>query len=130
MTFPLSGKASTYSDWFVGKRTSSGDIYTHEGYTAALLPRSNWHALALGTLLKLTHGERRVVVKVNDRGAGRVVHGVADVTRIIDLSRAAMATLLGVPTASLTEASSGVITLDRIEVAPPGTALGPAGPAR
>lgn len=125
MTFPLSGKASTYSDWFVGKQTASGDIYRPEGYTAALLPKTNWHALALGTRLKLTHDGRQVVVKANDRGAGRVVHGVADVTRVLDLSRAAMAVLLGVETSSLTESSAGVITVNRIEVAPPGTPLGP-----
>ena len=125
MTFPLSGKASTYSDWFVGKQTASGALYTPSGFTAALLPRTNWHALALGTRLKLTHGARRVVVEVNDRGAGRVAHGVADATRILDLSRAAMASLLGVETSALTESSAGVITLDRIEVAPPGTPLGP-----
>ena len=125
MTFPLSGKASTYSDWFVGKQTASGDIYTHEGYTAALLPKTNWHALALGTRLKLTHDGRRVVVKVNDRGAGRIVHGVGDPSRVLDLSRAAMAALLGVKTSTLTESTAGVITLDRIELAPPSASLGP-----
>ena len=125
ISFPLSGKASTYSDSFVGRKTASGDIYRHEAFSAALLPRANWFSISLGTRLKLTHGNYSVVVEVNDRGAGRVVHGVADATRVLDLSRAAMAILLNVKLSDLTESSGGVITLDRIEIVPSTTHLGP-----
>jgi rare lipoprotein A len=128
MDFPKSGEASTYSDYFVGRRTASGDRYSHDGYTAAVLPQSRWYALPMGTLLQLAYMGRRVVVKVNDRGAGKIVKGKADEGRVLDLSRAAMACLKGVATDSITDANAGVIDLVDIRIMPPMTALGPVKP--
>lgn len=62
MGLPVSGVASTYSDFFLNKMTASGDLYTHTAYTAALLPRERWHAVPLGTKLKLTYQGRSVIV--------------------------------------------------------------------
>jgi rare lipoprotein A (peptidoglycan hydrolase) len=123
--FPSSGQASTYADYFERRTTSNGDTYRHSGYTAALLPRSHWHSFAMGTLLRLTYRDRQVIVKVNDRGAGKVINGVADDTRVLDLSRAAMAYLIGVKTEDITDDNASVITLDKIEVMPLGTPVGP-----
>ena len=126
MGLPLSGRASSYSNYFSGKPTASGQPYSHSGFTAALLPKSNWHALPLGTLVKLTYLGRSVVVKVNDRGAGDIKDGVnKDPSRVLDLSRSAMAVLLGVSSGSVTDSSAGVINIERIEVVPSGTPLGP-----
>lgn len=119
MAFPTSGEASTYSDYFKGKRTSNGDIYSHEEYTAALLPKSRWYDLPMGTHLRLTYMGRQVVVKVNDRGAG------AGINRVLDLSRAAMAYLLGQSVSNITDANAGVIQLKNIEVVSLETKLGP-----
>ncbi len=68
---------------------------------------------------------RKVIVKVNDRGAGKIVKGKADEGRVLDLSRAAMASLKGMPTSSITDANAGVIDLADIRILPPRTALGP-----
>jgi rare lipoprotein A (peptidoglycan hydrolase) len=35
---PRTGQASIYGDSFVGRPTASGEIYRHEGFTAALMP--------------------------------------------------------------------------------------------
>jgi rare lipoprotein A len=67
---PSSGQASIYSDIFDGEKTSSGDRFDQKGYTAALLPRSRWHAVPLGTRVELTHDGKSVIVEINDRGAG------------------------------------------------------------
>ena len=98
MGLPLSGRASTYSSKNEGHHTVNGDIYSGSGYTAALLPRSNWHAVPFGTKLKLTFMGRSVVVKVNDVGAGgesAKTHINSNPTRVLDLSRQAMAFLTG-----------------------------------
>ena len=120
---PTTGEASTYSDWFVNKRTASGDIYTHEGYTAALLPQARWYVVPMGTLLRLSCKGRSVVVKVNDRGAGD-----GGLLRVLDLSRAAYAELAGLPVGAVTDRSAGTLRLSAITVVPAGTALGPTKP--
>ncbi|QYE32976.1 septal ring lytic transglycosylase RlpA family protein (plasmid) [Polymorphobacter sp. PAMC 29334] len=117
---PSSGKASTYSDFFIGKQTSSGETYAHAGFTAALLPRARWYAVPMGTRLKLTRESRSIVVKVNDRGAGD-----GSMERVLDLSRAAYAYLLNRPADSITDANASLITLSAIEQVPATTVLGP-----
>lgn len=119
---PTSGEASTYSDWFIGKRTSNGDIYTHEGWTAALLPRSRWYVVPMGTRVEVGYQGRRAVLKINDRGAGR---RDGQETRVLDLSRAAYAHLLGVEQSRVTDRNAGVIQLSSIRVVDRSTALGP-----
>lgn len=86
---PVAGLASTYSDRFQGREVADStrrhpDIYTHQGYTAALLGPYKG-AVAFGTKLRLTYGRRTVVVRVNDIGTGRPGEN-----RVLDLSRAAM----------------------------------------
>jgi rare lipoprotein A len=125
MTFPVTGEASTYSDYFIGKKTSNGDTYSHDAFTAALLPKSRWYALPMGTKLKVTYQNREIVVKVNDRGAGKVVGGKADEIRVLDLSRAAMANLLGKRTAEITDKNAGVLFLSSIQLMPDDTPTGP-----
>lgn len=123
---PERGEASTYSDFFVGKETASSGTYSHSGFTAALLPRARWHAVPLGTRLRLTFHGRTVVVVVNDRGKG-----TGGRHRVLDLSRAAMAALLGIRTGDVTDKSAGVIESDKIEIVPPAAPLGaPSGSAR
>lgn len=131
MPYPIQGYASTYSDYFKWKRTASGEVYSHDEYTAALLPRANWYRIPMGTKLLLTYRGRQVVVKVNDRGAGKITDkttGTADPTRVLDLSRAAMAYLIGVPTHSITDRNASIIRLERIEVIAEDSL--PTGPAR
>lgn len=72
------GKASYYSDKFVGKKTASGDYYSSSELTAA------HKSLDFGTKVKVTNlrNNRSVIVVINDRGP--FVEG-----RVIDLSRAA-----------------------------------------
>ena len=125
MTIPISGEASTYSDYFVNRKTSNGDLYDHNKYTAALLPQSRWYDLPMGDYLKLSYNKRQVVVKVNDRGAGKIVGGVADESRVLDLSRAAYAYLLEKKIADVTDANAGVIQLDLIEKVNKNILLGP-----
>jgi rare lipoprotein A len=126
---PTTGEASTSCDYFVGKPTSSGDSYTHEDYTAALLPRSRWYVVPMGTCFRLTYKSRQVVVKVNDRGKGKTTRkGAADPSRVLDLSRAAMAYLSGRSISHITDSNAGVIQLSTIQVVPPGTTLGPVSP--
>lgn len=69
-------KATYYADSFVGKRTASGDIYSHNKYTAA------YNKLPLGTWVKVvdTKTGKFVRVLINDRCGLRGV---------IDLSKAA-----------------------------------------
>lgn len=73
-----SGKASFYADKFHGKRTSSGEKFDMNDYTAA------HRYLKFGTLLKVTNqkNDKAVIVRVNDRGP--FVR-----SRIIDISKAA-----------------------------------------
>jgi rare lipoprotein A len=117
---PASGEASTYGDEFVGRETASGRKYRHEDYTAALLPRSRWAAVPLGTKLRITHDGRSVVVEVNDRGAGN-----GRDSRVLDLSRAAMAHLIGRKVEDINDNNAGLIHLDRIEIVPPNAKVGP-----
>lgn len=132
MGFPDSGKASTYADMFGGRPTSSGDIYSHNDYTAALLPRERWYDLPMGTHLRLTYQGRQIIVKVNDRGAGKTTKDKAtgkritvDDGRVLDLSRAAYAYLIGRAANTITDANAGVIQLEGILVVQPSTQLGP-----
>jgi len=76
------GKASYYHNKFNGRRTASGEVYQSNKLTAA------HRTLPLGTyvLVTNTRNNRKVVVKINDRGP---YHG----SRIIDLSKAAASEL-------------------------------------
>jgi len=117
---PSKGEASTYSDFFRNKKTANGQIYTHEGYSCALLPRERWYVVSMGTLLKLGYKGKEVVVIVNDRGAGN-----KKMNRVLDLSRAAYAYLKGVSLAEVTDKTAGLIQLESIVIMPDGTPLGP-----
>ena len=72
------GRASWYGPGFDGRATASGAIFDQEGWTVA------HRTLPLGTILLISHGGRRVVALVNDRGpfvGGRILdlsHGVAN----------------------------------------------------
>lgn len=74
------GIASWYSDKFHGRRTSSGEAYNKNAYTAA------HPSLPFGTIVRVTSlsNGKSVDVRINDRGP--FVRG-----RIIDISRAAAA---------------------------------------
>ncbi len=103
-------------------------MYTHEGYTAALLPKSRWYIVPMGTILRLTYMSRQVVVKVNDRGSGaKLKDGSPDERRVLDLSRAAMAYLTKTSIGQISDGNAGVIFLSNIEIMSPTT---PAGPVR
>jgi len=128
LNFPTSGIASTYADKFEGKSTSNGETYSHDGYTAALIPKSRWYALPMKTRLQLTYGEQKVIVNVNDRGGGKFINGKADEGRVLDLSRAAMAYLMGVPVSSITDSNAGIIDLKDIKIVPRSATLGPVQP--
>lgn len=120
---PSSGQASIYADSFDGKKTANGGTFDQIGYTAALLPRARWHAVRLGTGLELTHNGSRVVVEVNDRGAG---DNNPRSSRVLDLSRAAASELTGRDVNDEEEARAvGIISLDKIRVVPKNTPLGP-----
>lgn len=71
-----SGEASWYGPGFDGCRSASGATFRASQMTAASL------SLPFGTLLRVTHGGRAVVVVITDRGP--YAHG-----RVLDLSRAA-----------------------------------------
>jgi len=85
--FRQEGIASWYGTEFDGKPTASGEIFNAASYTAA------HPSLPFGSILTVTnlHNNRRVTVKVNDRGPF-----VAE--RIIDLSLAAAEVLQMVET--------------------------------
>jgi rare lipoprotein A len=72
------GMASVYAQKFQGGRTANGEIFNHNGYTAA------HRTLPFGTLIKITRTDngKSVVVRINDRGPF-----VSD--RIADISKAA-----------------------------------------
>ncbi len=72
------GFASYYADKFHGRKTSSGEVFDMNGFTAA------HRTLPFGTKVKVTNikNGKSVVVKINDRGPFKE-------ERIIDLSRAA-----------------------------------------
>ena len=71
----FSGMASFYGNES-GSKTASGQRFNENAMTAA------HRSLPFGTKLKVTHGDRSVVVTINDRGP--FVHG-----RVLDLSTAA-----------------------------------------
>ena len=120
---PTSGEASIYADRFEGKKTSNGETFHQSGYSAALLPKSRWHAKKLGTKVKLTHDQNSVVVEINDRGAG---DKKANSTRTLDLSRAAASTLTGQQINNDKDADRvGLIHLDNIEPVSADTPVGP-----
>jgi rare lipoprotein A len=75
---PLKGIASFYHQKFVGRKTSSGEIFSNKKRTAA------HKTLPLGTLVKITNidNDSTVVVKINDRLP-------KNSKRTIDLSRVA-----------------------------------------
>jgi rare lipoprotein A len=60
--------ASWYGARWTGRPTASGERYDHRMMTAAS------RTLPLGTVILVSHGDRRVIVRINDRGphvAGR-----------------------------------------------------------
>lgn len=67
-------KATVYANKFVGRKTSSGEVFRQELYTAA-----HWK-IKLGTLVLITNPEngKQIIVKVNDRCPTK---GVIDLTR-------------------------------------------------
>ncbi len=74
------GIASYYADKFVGRTTANGEIYDHQGLTAA------HRSLPFGTRVRTTRidapAQPSVVVRINDRGPFKD-------GRIIDLSKVA-----------------------------------------
>ena len=122
-SLPPSGQASIYADSFEGRKTANGATFRQDEYTAALLPRERWHAVPLGTRVELPHDGRRVVVEINERGAG---DRKAQSTRTLDLSRAAASALTGQPIKNDRDAKSvGLIRVDNIREVPANTPLGP-----
>lgn len=72
----FTGSASWYGPGFHGRRTANGERFDQNGLTAA------HKTLPFGTKVRVTKGDRSVVVRINDRGP--FVRG-----REIDLSRGA-----------------------------------------
>jgi rare lipoprotein A len=108
---------------FDGKKTANGERFDQNGYTAALLPRTRWHAVRLGTRVELTHDANSVVVELNDRGTG---DKDPESQRTLDLSHAAASALTGRDINDDEDAKKvGLIRLDKIKVVPPDTPLGP-----
>ena len=72
------GKASYYANKFQGRKTASGERYSHNKLTAA------HRKLPFGTMVRVTNlaNGKSVVVRINDRGPMKR-------ERIIDLSRSA-----------------------------------------
>lgn len=87
-------QASYYADKFVGRKTASGQIYSHKKLTAA------HRTLPLGTKVKLINPKngKTVIVTINDRGPFAKTS-----VRQFDLSKLAMQELGGV--------NSGVIQI-------------------
>jgi rare lipoprotein A len=79
-----SASRSTMASWYGarwdGRPTASGEPFNHRRFTAAS------RYLPMGTRIQVTRGERRVVVRVNDRGP--YIRG-----RGLDLSEAAARSL-------------------------------------
>lgn len=71
-----SAVASWYGPRWTGRVTASGERYDHRMMTAAS------RTLPMGTVIMVTHGDRSVIVRINDRGP----HVVG---RHLDLSMAA-----------------------------------------
>lgn len=72
----MEGLASWYGDRFAGRLTANGERFNPNKFTAA------HKTLKFGTRVKVTHRNKSVVVRINDRGP--FIKG-----RVIDLSRAA-----------------------------------------
>ncbi len=70
----VSMRGTYYSDRFVGRKTSSGEVFTQKKYTAA------HNSFKFGTLLLVTNPKngKQVIVRVNDRCPRR---NVVDMTR-------------------------------------------------
>lgn len=62
----FNANASWYGPGFHGQKTASGEIYNQNDFTCAHWDPPN--NLPFGTYLAITYNERRVIVKVNDRG--------------------------------------------------------------
>lgn len=69
--------ATYYSDWYVGKPTTSGDIYRHDRLTCA----SNDYPL--GTILRIYYKKRFIDVRVNDRMLDKNVIDLSKMTFMI-----------------------------------------------
>ncbi|MCL5291855.1 MAG: septal ring lytic transglycosylase RlpA family protein [Actinobacteria bacterium] len=79
----LTGVASWYGNEFNGRHSANGEIFNEEDFTAAS------KELPFGTYLAVTYKEKRIVVRINDRGP--YIKG-----RFLDLSKgAARALALG-----------------------------------
>ena len=86
----VSGKASFYSKAFHGRKTASGERYSHDVISAA----SNRFPMGTLVAVRRVTSARCVVVRINDRMGHR--------SRVIDLSREA-AVRLGMIDAGVTE---------------------------
>ena len=118
---PHTGKASTYAYNLDGRPTTSGETYQRKLFTAAILPRARWNCVPMGTRVEITHGSRKCVVKINDKGAGD-----GTLSRALDLSNAAMAYLTGHPIHSQKDAlAAGIINLSQIKIVSRSTSLRP-----
>jgi rare lipoprotein A len=91
----FSGIASFYGNES-GSKTASGQRFNENALTAA------HRTLPFGTKLRVTHGDRSVVVTINDRGP--FVHG-----RVLDLSTAA-ARAVGLTSAGVGRVTAEVIS--------------------
>lgn len=79
VTPPAGARECGLASWYgteSGNRTASGEAFTGKGLTAA------HRSLPFGTRLRVSYGQRSVVVRINDRGP--FIRG-----RVLDLSRAA-----------------------------------------
>jgi len=74
------GMASWYGRQFAGRKTANGERFDPGQYTAA------HRTLPFGSKVRVTHGGKSVVVRINDRGPFQG-------GRVIDLSQAAAAEL-------------------------------------
>lgn len=90
------GVASWYGPGFAGRKTASGERFNPNAYTAA------HRTLPFGSMVRVTRGDRSVVVRINDRGP---FHG----NRVIDLSKAAADEL------GLVRAGSGRVSLALVD---------------
>jgi len=97
----LFGTASYYADKFNGRKTASGELYSHTKATAAC------NQLPLGTWIRVTNlnNKRSVVVKINDRMHPRM-------KRVVDLSRSS-AEKLGYTKRGLTQVKVEVLGLHK-----------------
>ncbi|MGV3656656.1 MAG: septal ring lytic transglycosylase RlpA family protein [Chitinophagaceae bacterium] len=93
----LFGTASYYADKFNGRKTASGEVYSHTKPTAAC------NVLPLGTWVRVTNlkNKRSIVVKINDRMHPRM-------KRVVDLSRSS-AEKLGYTSRGLTQVKVEVL---------------------